>query len=432
MDLQIFVRKFVDSQYNFRNSFFHKLKDFSLGHHRGLTLLSITVAFAAWFFLRPIVGIEFQPKSAFVQNSPLSWISELPLGPLQQAFSVLKQNYFWYETLQKEALVEGMIQGMMGSLKDKHSLYLDPSETENFNQAIRGNFEWIWAYVWKTQSGVVIRQTFEWSPAREAGILEWDILVSANSEKLADLSLEEAVKKIKWPAGTEVELAIMRPNTQGILKKKVTRRSVQVPSVISKMVEGTTGLITVWIFWETTPKEFLTAYSSLTQSGMTGLIIDLRDNPGWLLSTSVAMLEQFIPSGDLLVETRSNTQELTQKYFSEWPGDKKIPIVVLINENSASASEIFAGAIQDYGRGIVVGSQSYGKWSVQEIFPLSNAGEIKVTVARWYTPKWKWIDGVGIKPDVEVTVEPKDFENKIDRILIEWKKQIQKMRQSKK
>jgi carboxyl-terminal processing protease len=224
----------------------------------------------------------------------------------------------------------------------------------------------------------------------------------------------------------------MRPNTQGILKKKVTRRSVQVPSVISKMVEGTTGLITVWIFWETTPKEFFTAYSSLTQSGMTGLIIDLRDNPGWLLSTSVAMLEQFIPSGDLLVETRSNTQELTQKYFSEWPGDKKIPIVVLINENSASASEIFAGAIQDYGRGIVVGSQSYGKGSVQEIFPLSNAGEIKVTVARWYTPKWKWIDGVGIKPDVEVTVEPKDFENKIDRILIEWKKQIQKMRQSKK
>jgi hypothetical protein len=133
-----------------------------------------------------------------------------------------------------------------------------------------------------------------------------------------------------------------------------------------------------------------------------------------LLESSTALLQTFIPKGKLLVQTKSNTRELAQKYFSEGPGIETLPIVVLINENSASASEIFAGAIQDYERGIVVGSKSHGKGSVQITYPLKNDGELKITVARWYTPKERGIDGVGIQPDIESIVQASDFEKQYD------------------
>jgi carboxyl-terminal processing protease len=166
---------------------------------------------------------------------------------------------------------------------------------------------------------------------------------------------------------------------------------------------------------------------NLTGSGMKGLIVDLRDNPGGLLDSSTSLLQNFIPEGKLLVETRSNEQDLEHKYFSEGPGIVSMPMVVLINENSASASEIFAGAIQDYERGIVVGAKSYGKGSVQITYPLRNDGELKITVARWYTPKNRGIDGIGIQPDVESKVEDADFEKQYDRVLDEGTKALKKI-----
>jgi len=315
-------------------------------------------------------------------------LDDLPTQTLGEAYKAVKNNYYGFSTIQKETLVEGMIKGMMDSLKDKHSLYFDPSETQEFNQTIKGNFEGIGAYVGKTQSGVLVRTTFENSPAREAQLKDGDIIVKVNQEAVAGLDLEAAVKKIRGPAGTTVELDIVRPSENWkAFTKKVVRRSVKVPSVISKMTEDKIGVITVGIFGETTPSEFLQAYMNLTGSGMKGLVIDLRDNPGGLLDTSTSLLQNFIPEGKLLVETRSSSQELEHKYFSEGPGIQSIPMVVLVNENSASASEIFAGAIQDYNRGIIVGEKSYGKGSVQITYPLRNDGELKITVARWYTPK---------------------------------------------
>lgn len=166
---------------------------------------------------------------------------------------------------------------------------------------------------------------------------------------------------------------------------------------------------------------------NLTGSGMKGLIVDLRDNPGGLLDSSTSLLQNFIPEGKLLVQTKSNTQELEHSYYSEGPGIETLPIVVLINENSASASEIFAGAIQDYNRGIIIGSKSYGKGSVQITYPLRNDGELKITVARWYTPKERGIDGIGIQPDIESKVQPSDFEKEYDRVLDDGTKTLKKL-----
>lgn len=343
---------------------------------------------------------------------------ELPMHLLDQAYKALKENYYWFSTIDKNILVEGMVRGMMESLKDKHSEYFDPIETQEFNQTIQGNFEWIGAYVGKTQSGVLVRQIFDNSPAKDSWILPWDIISLVDGQSVLSLELEDAVKKIRGPAGTSVELNFFRPSENWkSYTKKVVRRNVKIPSVVSKILPEKIGVITVGIFWETTPIEFLQAYTNLSASGAKWIIVDLRDNPGGLLDSATSLLQNFIPEWKLLVETKSNNSELRQKYFSEWPGISSMPIVVLVNENSASASEIFAGAIQDYARGVVIGSKTFGKWSVQITYPLQNSGELKITVARWYTPNGRGIDGIWIVPDIETKIEELDYEKQFDRAI---------------
>lgn len=353
---------------------------------------------------------------------------ELPMHLLDQAYMALKENYYGFSTVDKNILVEGMVRGMMDSLKDKHSEYFDPVETQEFNQTIQGNFEWIWAYVGKTQSGVLVRQVFDNSPAKESWILPGDIISTVDGQSVVSLELEDAVKKIRGPAGTSVELNLLRPaENWKTYVKKVVRRNVKIPSVVSKMLPEKIGVITVGIFWETTPIEFLQAYTNLSASGAKWIIIDLRDNPGGLLDSATSLLQNFIPEWKLLVETKSNNSELRQKYFSEWPGISSMPIIVLVNENSASASEIFAGAMQDYTRGVVIGSKTYGKWSVQITYPLQNSGELKITVARWYTPNGRGIDGVWIMPDIETKIEESDYEKQFDRAMDVWIQTIKKL-----
>ena len=184
----------------------------------------------------------------FVKSEPKG-LDDLPTETIGEAYQSIKNNYYGFSTLQKETLVEGMVKGMMESLKDKHSLYFDPEETQEFNQTIRGNFEGIGAYVGKTQSGVLVRTTFENSPAREAQLKDGDIITMVNKESVVGLDLELAVRKIRGPAGTEVELQVSRPSENWkAYTKKVTRRSVKVPSVISKLTEDKIGVITIGIF----------------------------------------------------------------------------------------------------------------------------------------------------------------------------------------
>lgn len=362
-------------------------------------------------------------------------LSDFELDPLGRAYLFIKENYFWFSTVQKERLVEGMIQWMTAALWDKHSLYFNAEETKWFNETIAGNFEWIGAFVGKTQSWVLIRHVFDGSPAKEAKIQDGDIVVRVDSISVADISLEDAVKKIRWPASSKVTLDILRPGNSGekITQKDgtiqfvVTRRNVKIPSVLAKMEDKNIGVFTIWIFWSNTSEEFLQEYIRLRQEWMKAVIIDLRDNPGWLLSTAVSLLENFVEPGKLLVETKWTRDELAQKYFAQGKSIGDLPMVILVNENSASASEIFAGAMQEYNRAVVVGTTTYGKGSVQEVFPLGSSGEIKVTIAKWYTPMGKGIDWIGINPDIESKVEATDMEKKFDRATDEWKKVLQKL-----
>lgn len=207
------------------------------------------------------------------------------------------------------------------------------------------------------------------------------------------------------------------------MTKVVTRRKIDIPSVDGKMIDGTNiGYMTLSIFGEKTADDFNKTLTDLENKKPVGLIIDLRDNGGGYLETAVSILSNFVEKDKVLVTTKEKNPFLNRSYFSYGNTRKVIPVVVLINENSASASEITAGALKDYNLAILVGQKSYGKGSVQQPFNLSDGSEMKVTVAKWYTPKDYGIDKLGIKPDIEVKFKKEDYEKGYDRQLEEAKK----------
>lgn len=316
-----------------------------------------------------------------------------------------------------------MIKGFVGSFGDKHSGYFDIEETKKFNEVLSGDFEGIGAVIEKNDFGVIIDRIIAKSPAKELGLLSGDIIIKANNEELKNLTITEAVNKIRGKANTTVTLEIIRVGEKENLTKIVTRRKIDIPSVDGKIIEGTNiGYISLSIFGEKTADDFYKTLADLESQKAKGIIIDLRDNGGGYLETAVSILSNFIEKDKILVTTKGKNPFLNKSYFSY--GNERVapPIVVLINENSASASEITAGALKDYNLAILVGKKSYGKGSVQQPFHLSDGSEMKLTIAKWYTPKDYVIDKVGINPDIEVKFLTEDFEKHYDRQLEEAKK----------
>jgi len=223
-----------------------------------------------------------------------------------------------------------------------------------------------------------------------------------------------------------VKLEIVRVWEKEIIIKEVTRRKINIPSVDSKILDNNIGYIMLSIFWEKTWDEFKKSLDELNSKNIKWLIIDLRDNWWWYLETAVSILSNFMDKDKLLVVTKEKNPLNNKSYFSYGNEYKKIPIILLINWNSASASEITAWALKDYNIAILVWENSYGKWSVQQPFNLSDWSEMKITVAKWYTPLDHWIDGVGIKPDFEVKFQKEDYDKKYDRQLEESKNILNK------
>lgn len=349
--------------------------------------------------------------------------TEISLNNFWQAYNLIKQNYYAYPQLKKEELENGMIRGIVESLDDKHSEFMDSTEKKQFEDMLTGDFEWIGANVEKHPLGVLVENVISGSPAKKYWVKAKDIIIKANGEELKDKNLYDAVDKIKWPAGSKVILTILREGEKDLLDIEVIREKITIPSVESKVLDDTLWYIVINLFWDNTSAEFKKSLKELQSKNITGLIIDLRDNGGGYLQSAVEILSEFTKGWDLLVETRYREAGDNTSYYSQNEGvifDKKV--VVLVNENSASASEITAWALRDYGIAIVVGEKTYGKWSVQEPFDLPNGGLMKLTIAHWFTPKWKTIEKEGITPDVEVKYEKEDYEKKYDRQLEEAKK----------
>ncbi len=381
-----------------------------------LFFIIFLTSFSLGFYISNNMSVfqkDTQSNQVFVDNFIKDKVlkKDLDLDLFWQVYNIVSQNYYSSDEVNKKDLQYGVIDGFVKSLWDKFSEFMNPEITKEFENTLNGDFEWIGAVINKHELWIVVDRVLKWSPALKDGILKWDIVVEANGVDFKDLSSTEAVNYIKWPAGTKVTLKIIRSWESDFLIKEIQRDKIKIPSVDTlDMKDEEIGYITLNMFWENTSREFLEILESFNNDTTKWIIIDLRDNGGWYLNSAVEILSNFIENNKPLVTTKYKDSILNNTYYSENGGkifDKKI--VVLINENSASASEITAGALKDYNKAILVGEKSYGKWSVQQPFDLSDGSMLKLTIAKWYTPKDYSIDHNGIEPDIKVSFRKEDY-----------------------
>lgn len=364
-------------------------------------------------FILPIQAS--QSNESLIQSSDI----RKKLNTIQ---GLIRQNYIEDVTL--EELSEGLYQGLMLSLKDPYAAYYSKKDFLSLMESTNGVYCGIGATVQQdVKTGVVtIVKPFAGSPAIEAGILPNDIIYKVDGREVTGMDLTEVVTYMKGEEGTKVTLTVIRDGETEPKDYSVERRKIEVPTIEYTMLENKIGYIAVAEFDKVTSEQFTRAVDDLDKQGQKGLIIDLRNNGGGLYDTAVAMLDRMLPKG-LLVYQEDKYGNRDEEYAKDNIKFSK-PLVVLVNGNSASASEIFAGTIQDYEIGTIVGTTSFGKGIVQSVIPLYDESAVKLTVAKYYTAKGRDIHGTGIIPDVEVELKEELKQKAI--ILPEEDNQLQK------
>ena len=347
----------------------------------------------------------------------------------EEKLSVLKglidENYIG--DVDEEALEEGIYKGYIQGLEDPYSVYYNEEETKDLYETTEGEYSGIGAVLSQDlESGVItLVQIYEDSPAAKAGLKDNDILTKVGDIEVTGMDLSEVVTYIKGEKGTDVDLSVLRGEDAEEITVTATRDTVEAQTVKYEMLEGQTGYLSVSEFDSVTYAQYEEALNELTAQGMTGLIVDLRNNPGGNLNTVCEMLDLVLPKGTIVyTEDKDGKRETAT---SDDEHQINVPMVVLVNGNSASASEIYAGAIQDYGIGKIVGTQTYGKGVVQQIFDLGDGTSVKLTIAEYFTPNGRSIDGEGITPDVEVEYEADEnnpeADNQLEKALEEMKEE---------
>jgi carboxyl-terminal processing protease len=336
-------------------------------------------------------------------------------GPFWEAWNLVHENYV-DQPVDDVALMRGAISGMMEALGDQHSSYMNPQDYETANAGLEGEYEGIGAYVDTTTEYLTITSPISGSPAEKAGLLPGDQVVAIDSEDMTGVDAEVARLKVLGPAGTTVVLSVLREGENELLEFTIVREKITIASASGKMLDNGIAYIEVTTFGSKTTPELLATLETLIAQNPKGIILDLRNNGGGYLQTAVEVTSQFISKGVVLYEQYGDgTRDTYEAMPNGLATDTNIPMIVLINEGTASASEIVAGALQDYGRAKLVGTVSYGKGSVQNWIPLSGEnGAVRITIAKWLTPNENWIQEVGLTPDYAVDLTPEDRQAGLD------------------
>ena len=319
-----------------------------------------------------------------------------------EVMAQVKKHYV--EETQTKDLVQGAVRGMLTSL-DPHSSYMTPEMYKEMQVETKGEFGGLGIQIGIKENHLTVIAPIEDTPAFAAGIQAGDFITKVNDEPTKDLTLMEAVQKMRGPKGTTCTLTILREGIDSPLNFTLTRDTIKIQSVRSRIYEGTTGYIRISQFQESTPEDLSNTLEGLKEKEIQGLILDLRNNPGGLLTAAVGVSEQFLESGKMVVSIKGRNGR-KDEYLSRLNGQVyEFPMIVLVNQGSASASEIVAAALQDWGKAVIIGKTTFGKGSVQTILPLSDGSGLRLTTAKYYTPKGKSIHSIGVKPDI--VVEPK-------------------------
>ena len=317
---------------------------------------------------------------------------------------------YYLNDVDAEAMQEGMYAGMVAGLNDPYSRYYTIEEYSSLTEETQGHYEGIGVVMQQGEDGLVtLNRCYEGAPGEQAGLKAGDVLYKVNDEEVLDMDLTTVVKKIKDPEINPVHLTIAREGEKDYLEFDITKEEVHIPVVSHEMLEDGVGYLAIYEFTDVTFEQYQEARLDLEEQGMEKLVIDLRDNPGGLLTSVCDVLETILPKG-LIVYTEDKYGKREEELCDgESPLD--IPLVVLVNGNSASASEIFAGAVKDHQIGTIVGTTTYGKGVVQTIKDLGDGSALKLTISNYYTPNGINIHGVGIEPDEKVEMDAEGRED---------------------
>lgn len=380
-------------------------KRFSLSTVITISLLIGFVGFGLGFNY-PAIKDKLYSSTADTKSLP----SNLDFTSVENVYDELRKNYAG--DLDANKLIEGAKEGLVKAAGDPYTEYFDEEAAKEFNESLDGTFSGIGAEIAVKNDRLVVVSPLAGSPAEAAGLKAGDYIVKINDESTAEMAVGEAVTKIRGPAGSEVRVTIVRAN-DAPKELKITRSNIEVPSVKFEMKAGNIGYIELSRFSEDSAAKVREAASALKAQGATKIILDVRNNPGGLLESAVDISDEFLDKGKV-VEEKKDDKVIDSK--SAKPGGLLVglPTVVLINEGSASASEIIAGALKDNKVATIVGEKSFGKGSVQELINLGKKTVLKVTIALWYTPNGKNISKEGISPDVKVDLSQDDFNNNRD------------------
>ncbi|KGX92935.1 peptidase S41 [Pontibacillus halophilus JSM 076056 = DSM 19796] len=335
------------------------------------------------------------------------------LSKVNQAYKLIQEQYV--EGAEHTQLVEGAIQGMLETLDDPYSVYMDKETMDQFNQSIESTFEGIGTEVSMVDGKVTIVSPFKGSPAEKAGLKPNDQIVSVDGESIEGLDLYEAVLKIRGEKGSTVTLEVNRPNVSENLSIEVKRDTIPIETVYSSTEEidgKKVGVLEITSFASETAADFNEKLAALEDEGIEGLVIDVRGNPGGLFTAAEDILKNFITKDQPYVQLENSAGE-KERIYSSRTDKKDYPINVLINEGSASASEILAGAMQEAGGYDLVGETTFGKGTVQQAVPLGDGSNIKLTIMKWLTPNGNWIHEDGIKPTIEAKLPSYFYSNPI-------------------
>ena len=377
-----------------------------------LAAARLPLLLTALLLLVVLVGCN---RVSAVATEPIPPGDRLPaeLGTVGEAYRILLDEHVDHEVLDPKSLSEGAIRGMLAALEDPHASYLSAEQHSREQEGYRGYFEGIGAQVTLTEAGLTVIAPIPGAPAEEAGIRAGDLILAVDGEDIDGLTLIESVNLIRGPGGTEVTLLVRHVGEIEDVNITVTRGRIPIESTTFRMLEDGIGHLWVYSFSNTTEDEVRRALDELEAADGRGLILDLRNNPGGLLASVINVTDLFLDSGTILYEIDAEGDRSDYEAARRGPATD-VPLVVIVNQFSASASEIMAGAIQTSGRATVVGTSTFGKGSVNIARELSDGSAIYFTIRRWYLSDGTQIEGEGVTPDIEIEADahplPIDFE----------------------
>lgn len=361
-------------------------------------------------------GYSFDAKEFKIVNQTGQSVN-VDYSLLWEAIDVVNKKYIDRDQIDQQKVLYGAISGAVRAAGDEYTEFFDPETLAQFRSDLQGTFSGIGAEIGKREGNIVVVAPLDDSPAQRAGIQANDVILKVDDETIVDWNVDKTVSKIRGQAGTEVRLTLYREGRDGPFEVKIVRETIEIKSVKLSYVEKNGrnyAVMKISRFGDDTKRLFDIAINEMKGKNVAGLIVDLRNNPGGYLDTSVEVASDWLPTGALVVQEARSDKDITNFTSTGSARLANYKTVVLINGGSASASEILAGALKDNGKATLIGQKSFGKGSVQELIDLSDKTAVKVTIAKWITPSGKNLNKSGLDPDIEVKLTSEDIEAKRD------------------